>query len=32
MINLGEIVDKLKDVLSQSTISKKVFDKDVAEA
>jgi len=32
MINIDTIVDKLKDVLSESTIGKKVFDKDVAEA
>jgi len=32
MMNLNDIVDKLKDVLSQSTIGRKVFDKDVAEA
>ena len=31
-MNLGEIVEKLKDVLSESTLRKKVFDKDVAEA
>jgi phage repressor protein C with HTH and peptisase S24 domain len=32
MIGLKDIVDKLKDVLSQSSINKKVFDKDVAKA
>lgn len=32
MMNLNDIVDKLKDVLSESTINKKVFDKHVAEA
>jgi len=32
MMNLNEIVDKLKDVLSESAIGKKVFDKHVAEA
>ena len=31
-MNLNEIVDKLKDVLSESAIGKKVFDKHVAEA
>ena len=31
-MNLLEIVDKLKDVLSESIVGKKVFDKDVAEA
>ncbi|MEO1954924.1 MAG: LexA family transcriptional regulator [Campylobacterales bacterium] len=31
-MNLGEIVEKLKDVLAESTLKKKVFDKDVAEA
>ena len=31
-MNLGEIVEKLKDVLSENTLKKKVFDKDVAEA
>ena len=31
-MNLNEIVDKLKDVLSESSIGKKVFDKHVAEA
>ena len=29
-MNLGEIVDKLKDVLSETVMGKKVFDKDVA--
>ncbi len=32
MLILGEIIEKLKDVLSESTIGKKVFDKDVAMA
>ena len=32
MMNLNEIVDKLKDILSESSIGKKVFDKHVAEA
>ena len=32
MMNLNDIVDKLKDVLSESSINKKVFDKHVAEA
>jgi phage repressor protein C with HTH and peptisase S24 domain len=32
MMDLNNIVDKLKDVLSESTIGKKVFDKHVAEA
>lgn len=32
MVNLAEIVDRLKDVLSESIMGKKVFDKDVAEA
>ena len=32
MLILGEIIEKLKDVLSESTIGKKVFDKDVATA
>jgi len=32
MLILGEVIDKLKDVLSESTLSKKVFDKDVADA
>ncbi len=32
MVVLGEVIDKLKDVLSESTIGKKVFDKDVAVA
>ncbi len=32
MVDLGEIVEKLKDILSESTLKKKVFDKDVAEA
>jgi len=32
MMNLGEIIEKLKDVLSESSIGKKVFDKDVATA
>ncbi len=31
-MNLNEIVDKLKDILSESSIGKKVFDKHVAEA
>ncbi len=30
MLVLSEIIEKLKDVLSESTIGKKVFDKDVA--
>jgi len=30
MLILGEIIEKLKDVISESTIGKKVFDKDVA--
>jgi phage repressor protein C with HTH and peptisase S24 domain len=32
MLVLSEIIEKLKDVLSESTIGKKVFDKDVANA
>ncbi len=32
MILLSEIIDKLKDVISESKIGKKVFDKDVANA
>jgi len=32
MLILGEIIEKLKDVLSESRIGKKVFDKDVATA
>lgn len=32
MLILSEIIEKLKDVLSESTIGKKVFDKDVATA
>jgi len=32
MMNLNDIVNKLKDVLSESSINKKVFDKNVAEA
>lgn len=32
MLVLGEVIDKLKDVISESTIGKKVFDKDVADA
>jgi phage repressor protein C with HTH and peptisase S24 domain len=32
MLILGEIIEKLKDILSESTIGKKVFDKDVATA
>jgi phage repressor protein C with HTH and peptisase S24 domain len=32
MIHLNDIVDKLKDILSESTIQRKIFDKDVAEA
>lgn len=32
MLILGEIIEKLKDVLSESSIGKKVFDKDVATA
>jgi len=32
MLILGDIIEKLKDVLSESTIGKKVFDKDVATA
>ncbi len=32
MLILGEIIEKLKDVLSESKIGKKVFDKDVATA
>ena len=31
-MDLNNIVDKLKDVLSESSINKKVFDKHVAEA
>lgn len=31
MVVLSEIIDKLKDVISESTIGKKVFDKDVAD-
>ncbi len=32
MMNLGEIIEKLKDVISETKISSKVFDKDVATA
>ena len=32
MVLLSEIIDKLKDVISETTIGKKVFDKDVADA
>ena len=32
MMNLGEIIEKLKDVISESKIAGKVFDKDVATA
>ncbi len=32
MLILGEIIEKLKDVLSERTVGKKVFDKDVAMA
>ena len=32
MVILNEIIDKLKDVISESRIGKKVFDKDVADA
>jgi len=32
MIILGDVVERLKTVLSESVLSKKVFDKDVAEA
>ncbi len=32
MLILGEVIDKLKDVLSESSIGSKVFDKDVATA
>jgi len=32
MVLLNEIIDKLKDVISETTIGKKVFDKDVADA
>ncbi|RUM70778.1 MAG: phage repressor protein [Sulfurovum sp.] len=32
MMNLSDIVDKLKDILADTTLGKKVFDKDVAEA
>ena len=32
MVLLGEVIDKLKDVISETTIGKKVFDKDVADA
>ena len=32
MLILGDIIEKLKDVLAESTIGKKVFDKDVAVA
>ena len=32
MMNLGEIIEKLKDVISETKISGKVFDKDVATA
>lgn len=32
MLILGEIIEKLKDVISESSIGKKVFDKDVATA
>ncbi len=32
MVLLCEVIDKLKDVISETTIGKKVFDKDVADA
>jgi phage repressor protein C with HTH and peptisase S24 domain len=32
MLILGEIIEKLKDVISEHTVGKKVFDKDVATA
>jgi phage repressor protein C with HTH and peptisase S24 domain len=32
MVLLSEVIDKLKDVISETTIGKKVFDKDVADA
>src|SRR5665648_196355 len=32
MLILGEIIEKLKDIISESSIGKKVFDKDVATA
>ena len=32
MMNLGEIIEKLKDVISETKIGSKVFDKDVATA
>jgi len=32
MLKLSEIIEKLKDIISQDSISKKVFDKDVATA
>ncbi len=32
MIHLGEIIEKLKDVIAEHTVGKKVFDKDVATA
>jgi len=32
MLILGEIIEKLKDVISENTVGKKVFDKDVAVA
>lgn len=32
MLKLSEIIEKLKDIISQESISKKVFDKDVATA
>ncbi len=32
MMNLGEIIEKLKDVISETKIGAKVFDKDVANA
>lgn len=32
MLELSEIIEKLKDIISESTLNKKVFDKDVATA
>jgi len=32
MVLLSEVIDKLKDVISETTIGKKIFDKDVADA
>ena len=32
MLVLGDVIDKLKDILSETIVGKKVFDKDVADA